>query len=151
MTVDIRLDSAGLQEVAVHLMSCDASFHPPLSTRVDLASYAGKLVQDATRFEAWSGGRLIGLVAVYCNASDRGTAFVSNVSVDPHHRGQGVARRLMRECITHLRHLGFERAALQVDQSALSAIGLYQSMGFRAPGDAASAPLRMMMDLGPAE
>ncbi len=89
-----------------HLLRCDASFTPPLSSRVDLAAYAEKLVARARRWEAWAEGDLVGLVAVYADASVGGTGFVSNVSVDPPRRGTGVARQLLTDAIGLLRRSG---------------------------------------------
>jgi ribosomal protein S18 acetylase RimI-like enzyme len=141
------IDGAGAQDITRHLAACDASFHPRLSARVDLADYARKLAQNATRFEAWSDGRLIGLVAVYCNAADRGTAFVSNVSVDPEHRGQGIARLLMQTCIAHLRDLTFKRLSLEAAPAALPAMLLYEALGFVSEARQSTAPHRMCLDL----
>lgn len=149
MTPRYCIDGAGPQDITRHLAACDASFHPRLSARVDLADYARKLSQNATRFEAWSDRRLIGLVAVYCNAADRGTAFVSNVSVDPGHRGQGIARLLMQSCIAHVRGLTFKRLALEVDPAALPAVRLYQALGFLTQTRQTTAPHRMCLDLDP--
>lgn len=151
MTPRYCIDGAGPQDITRHLAACDASFHPRLSARVDLADYARKLSQNATRFEAWSDRRLIGLVAVYCNAADRGTAFVSNVSVDPEHRGQGIARLLMQTCIAHLRDLTFKRLSLEVDPAALPAVRLYQALGFLPQTRQSTAPHRMCLDLDPPE
>lgn len=151
MTPRYCIDGAGPQDITRHLAACDASFHPRLSARVDLADYARKLSQNATRFEAWSDRRLIGLVAVYCNAADRGTAFVSNVSVDPEHRGQGIARLLMQTCIAHVRGLTFKRLALEVDPAALPAVRLYQALGFLPQTRQSTAPHRMCLDLDPPE
>ena len=45
---------------------------------------------------------LVGLVAAYCNASDRRLAFVTSVSVLPDWSGQGLASRLIKDCICHI-------------------------------------------------
>jgi ribosomal protein S18 acetylase RimI-like enzyme len=141
------IDTAGPEEIARHLVACDATFQPRLSDRVDLADYARKLAQNATRFEAWSDGRLIGLVAVYCNAADRGTAFVSNVSVDPGHTRQGIARLLMQSCIGHVCGLAFKRLSLEVDPAAVAAVRLYHALGFVPQIGQPAAPQRMCLDL----
>jgi len=68
-------------EIAEHLAHCDADFLPPLSSRVEIVDYARKIVAQAARFEAWSGGRLVGLVAMYCNDQERQIAYITSVSV----------------------------------------------------------------------
>ena len=135
MTPDFTIDRSGKDDVIKHLHACDASFRPPLAERVDLDAYAGKLVQNAARFEAWAGGRLVGLVAVYCNVPDSDTAFVSNVSVLPVHTGQGIARHLMQVAIDHARALGFAELTLKVDRRAIPALRLYDGLGFRQDDD----------------
>jgi ribosomal-protein-alanine N-acetyltransferase len=135
MTVEYTRDRAGAGDVLAHLRRCDATFAPPLSSRVDLAAYAEKLVARARRWEAWSEGRLVGLVAVYADAPAGGTGFVSNVSVDPARRGAGVARRLLTEAIGFVRGAGLGTLDLEVDGRAERAIALYSSLGFRSAGE----------------
>ena len=66
--------------IVTHLWSVNDRFVPPLSTYVDIAAYAEKLVAYAERFEAWSEGRLEGLCAVYMNSP---VMYVSSVSTVP--------------------------------------------------------------------
>jgi GNAT superfamily N-acetyltransferase len=130
VTAVYRINNAEPLEITQHLLACDVSFHPSLSSRVNLVDYALKLAQNAVRFEAWLDSRLIGLVAVYCNADDCGTAFVSNVSVDPEFTGRGIARQLMQTCIAYVQNLNFKRLSLWIDPAALPAMRLYQALGF---------------------
>ncbi|MCU0853484.1 MAG: GNAT family N-acetyltransferase [Rhodobacteraceae bacterium] len=135
MSVEFTRDRAGAGEVLAHLLRCDASFTPPLSSRVDLAAYAEKLVACARRWEAWAEGDLVGLVAVYADAPAGGSGFVSNVSVDPARRGAGVARQLLTEAIAFVRDAGLGALDLEVDGRAEGAIALYASLGFRRAGE----------------
>lgn len=146
MSQRLRLASneADVAQVATHLRECDALFVPPLNGRVDLDGYADKLVTLGMRFEAWSGDGLVGLVAVYCNASDRHTAFITSVSVLPRWQGQGIAVRLLEQCIAHVRARGFARIELDVDAENLAALSLYEKMGF-VTGDASRRPLQMTL------
>lgn len=147
MTPDYRVDLSDAAAVLWHLTGCAASFHPPLAARVDLAAYARKLTQNAVRFEAWGNGQLIGLVAVYCNAPDRCTAFVSSVSVLPNHTKQGIARHLMQMAIDHVRSLGFTKMSLTVDPGATSGVGLYSGLGFRTDAGAGADGQAMHLTL----
>lgn len=117
-------------EITDHLLRVDAGFEPTLSSRVDIPAYAQKLHDRGVRFEAWMGAQLVGLVASYCNQPDGGKAFVTSVSVWPECQGQGIAGRLMRQCIEHVRGLGFGQMELEVDQRSLPAVALYQKLGF---------------------
>lgn len=119
-------------DILAHLQRCDTMFSPPLSGRVDLRAYAAKLAERAARFEAWHDATLVGLVAVYCDGPDGGEAFVSSVSVDPSFQRNGVARQLLQMAADHVRRLGFNALALEVDRRAAPAIRLYETLGFRA-------------------
>ena len=45
--VQYRIGRASETEIAAHLRACDGSFVPPLSGRVDVAEYAGKIAGNA--------------------------------------------------------------------------------------------------------
>lgn len=124
------VDRSSADEIAAHLFRADAGFEPALSSRVDILAYAQKLHNRAVRFEAWLGEELVGFVASYCNQPAGGKAFVTSVSVWPESQGHGIAGRLMRQCIEHVRGLGFKRMELEVDRRNLPAIALYQKLGF---------------------
>ena len=123
-------DQAGAEHIRSLLLACDATFFPALSTRISIEDYAAKLAVHAVRTEAWYGTRLVGLVATYCNAPDRETAFISNVSVDPEFRRRGIAKQLVCRVVRVAEDLGFGFLALEVDRRAQGAIGLYTGLGF---------------------
>jgi ribosomal protein S18 acetylase RimI-like enzyme/SAM-dependent methyltransferase len=128
-------DEADARAVEVHLRDCDSDFDPPLSQRVDITSYAVRLVEKAVRLEAWNDGRLVGLVAAYANTGAGGSAFITNVSVLPSFRGRGLAERLVASALAHLKGQGFARVELEVGRGAAAAISLYRKLGFQDFGD----------------
>lgn len=140
MTTDTEyaLNRAGAADISTHLTRCDADFVPPLSTRVTISDYAGKIARCATRFEAWDSGTLIGLVAAYCNNQDTGIAYITSVSVLPHCSARGIASHLLRQCIEHAKASGMQQLNLEVASNNLRAIRLYTKCGFTA--NAATAP-----------
>lgn len=144
--VEYRLNRATVAELAGHLRSCDADFLPPLSERVVIESYADKIARKATRFEAWSGGTLVGLVAVYGDDRERRSAFITNVSVLGPWTGQGVAARLLARSVEHARDSGMRRVVLEVSGSNAAAVRLYEKAGFVA-GDAGAPTVRMTLTL----
>lgn len=123
-------DRSSAQEICSHLLACDGTFSPPLSTRTSIADYSAKLAAHAARCEAWEGTRLVGLVAVYCNAPDKETAFVTSVSIDPAFQRQGIARHLLGQAIDDAYKLGFRQLSLEVDKCARDALTLYAGLGF---------------------
>jgi len=148
--VEYLSNKASGPEIARHLSRCDADFAPPLSSRVEITEYARKIAGKAARFEAWSGGALIGLVAAYCNDRERRIAYITNVSVLREWTGRGIAARLLRRCIEHARGTGMRRIRLEVESDNAPAIKLYARSGFIA-GEAAPPFIRMDLYLGNGE
>jgi ribosomal protein S18 acetylase RimI-like enzyme/2-polyprenyl-3-methyl-5-hydroxy-6-metoxy-1,4-benzoquinol methylase len=128
--VEFCLNQATEAEIADHLLRCDADFVPPLSGRVEIDGYAHKIADKAMRFEAWAEGVLVGLVAAYCNDSERCAAYITSVSVLQGWKIRGIASRLMKQCIEHVKEQGFECIELEVDSQNISAAKLYEKMGF---------------------
>lgn len=148
MNVDHSIDCnrASVAQIRAHLAACDEGFVPRLSTRVDLDAYAAKLARNAERIEAWASGQLVGLVAVYCNDIASGCAYVTSVSVLPGLQRQGIASRILAQCLVHVRQRGFQRVQLQVDARNHSATRLYRQHGF-APlhADGTSETLQLIL------
>lgn len=128
--VEYLLGKASATEIAEHLIHCDTDFVPPLSGRVKLNDYAEKIVNKATRFEAWSGGTLVGLAAAYCNDQVKRVAYVTSISVLKAWTGKGIAASLMSRCIEHAKALGMRQISLEVAEENSPAIRLYEKSGF---------------------
>jgi ribosomal protein S18 acetylase RimI-like enzyme len=123
-------DESNVDDIATHLRACDRAFMPPLSKRLDIGEYAVKLANNATRFEAWSGNELTGLIASYCNSADKGTAFITSVSVLSQQQGKGIASYLLEHCIVYVRNLDFKHMQLEVNSGNEAAMALYKQFGF---------------------
>ncbi len=133
--------------IATHLWACDESFVSFLSSRVDIVAYAGKLAHSAQRFEAWEHNKLVGLVAVYCNAPDKRMAFISNVSVLSDWQGKAIASCLLERCINYVSFLGFSSIELEVEKSNRRAIYLYEKCEF-FPVSEVEGVVKMTINLG---
>jgi len=145
--MNFRLDSAGASELLAHLHAVDASFQPPLSSRVDLAAYADKLAAQARRVEAWQDDVLVGLIALYANDLVQG-GFITNVSVLPGHQGQGIAGELLVHALALAAELHLPRLRLEVHADNAAALALYRRHGFRPEASAAgSATLFLQREL----
>ena len=146
--LEYRRDTATTDDVHAHLTRCDADFTPPLSARLDLGDYAAKLADRAARFEAWDGGELVGLVACYVTPGAP-EAFISNVSVEPCLRGQGVAAALVGDCIDCARESGAGTLRLEVATADRAAGRFYEKLGFtdRSAGPADGPTTTLTLDL----
>ena len=132
MTASIAylLNQASALEIAEHLARCDADFVPPLSGRVVMEDYAQQIASKAMRFEAWSGGTLVGLVAAYCNDCEQHIAYITSVSVLKAWIGKGIAAHLIGGCIEYAAAEGFQQIRLEVASDNIPAIRLYEKSGF---------------------
>lgn len=128
--IEFCLNRATEAEIAEHLWHCDAEFVPRLSGRVEVAAYAHKIAEKATRFEGWTGGVMVGLLAAYCSGGEHGAAYITSVSVRREWRGRGIASQLLERCIGYAKGRGFERIRLEVDQANTAAMKLYEKKGF---------------------
>lgn len=138
-------DRASEMEILAHLQRCDARFVPPLSTRVDLPTYAHRLYTRARRFEAWADDSMIGLLASYLD-NGGGTAFISNVSVEEGFLGCGVASTLLAQMIACAGMEGLTHVRLHVNTANVAAQNLYEKHGFRTCTGAGEQML-MQLDL----
>jgi ribosomal protein S18 acetylase RimI-like enzyme len=128
--VEYLSNKASVEEIDEHLRKCDADFVPLLSSRVEISDYAQKIASKAMRFEAWSKGVLIGLVAAYCNDREKSIAFITSVSLMKEWMGKGIATHLMHQCIKHMHVQGIRQICLEVASDNMSAIRLYEKCGF---------------------
>lgn len=131
MSADVafRCDTATRADVEAHLAQCDRRFVPPLGERVSIPSYAAKLRERGTTFEAWQSGTLVGLVAAYVEEGSQ-ACFVSSVSVVPEMEGRGLATRLMETLAANLRARGVRLVTLEVARDSPAARRLYDRQGF---------------------
>lgn len=128
--LQLRVDQSSEDAVLAHLTRCDADFMPPLSHRLDLPAYAAKLAQRARRLELWHGDRLVGLVALYANATPPADAYISSVSLEPAWRGQGWADRLINAACELAREAGLSGLSLEVHCDNQPARRLYERHQF---------------------
>lgn len=145
--VAYRTSTANAGRIAEHLRLCDAQFAPRLSTRVDIGEYAQKIADRAVRFEAWSQGSLIGLVAAYADDVAHRIAFITSVSVSTGWTGLGIGTRLMRDCIEYAKLNGMREVHLDVAAGQTAAVRLYEKCGFSG-GETRAGLLRMHLELG---
>lgn len=130
--VEYLLNKATAAQIAEHLLRCDADFVPPLSGRVEINDFAQKIASKAIRFEAWSGGTPVGLVAAYCNDQEKRIAYITSVSVLRAWTSSGIAARLVGQCVEHAKALGMRQISLEVASDNTPAIRLYEKSGFVA-------------------
>ena len=147
MTPDWGHNLASASDIAYHLNGCGTVFTEGLRARVDIDAYALKILLNAERFEAWSDGTLIGLLAIYCNNPQQTSAFITNLSVFEEWRGRGIAGALLERSVALARQKGFEIIRLEVEAKNMAAVAVYRKYGFVVL-DSQQSMLTMKRDLG---
>lgn len=117
-----------------HLLACDDSFKPRLSSYVKIKEYSRKIFDNAIRFEAWSDNKIVGLLACYFNDPQKKCGHITNVSTLKDFAGKGVGGRLLKECINYAENNGFVSIGLEVFCDNMAAISLYKKNGFFLDG-----------------
>jgi len=128
------MDTATESQLFKHLLSVDPFFVPPLSTRVDIKTYAKKLSLNAIGFEAWVEGTLAGMINIYIESQGEESppekAFISNVSLLKEYQGRGLAQHLLNDCLAYCREKNILWMTLVVDRENIIALSFYQKNGF---------------------
>ena len=78
-----------------------------------------------------AGGEVVGYAVCWTIA---GESHLLNIAVHPSHRGQGIGRGLLSECILRAARAGASRIFLEVRAGNEAAQRLYRSMGFAFRG-----------------
>jgi ribosomal protein S18 acetylase RimI-like enzyme len=141
-----KIKTANADEILAHLRESSNNFFPPLIERVDIEEYSRKIFEKSTTFEAWNGNLLTGLLAAYFSKGLDRTVFVTNVSVLADSMGQGIASRLLGNCIEYAIHENYRVINLEVHKENSHAIGLYRKYNFINDG-ANGDYLKMKMEL----
>jgi L-amino acid N-acyltransferase YncA len=128
--ISFLTNHASVDDIARYLASCDKRFMPALSTRVDINAFAEKISTRAERFEAWSDGQLIGLVATYCNDYETRDAFITYGCVLDGWTRHGVALNLFKKSIDYARQQGMRRIRAEINPNNAKIIGLFQKLNF---------------------
>lgn len=112
------------------LRSIDKDFIPHLSEKVNLEEYVDKILEKSYLIHYNDNdGRLIGLLVLYCNDLENKKAYIPLVGVLEGFRGNGIAKKMMLECINFVNQKGFK--TIGIHSNNLIAIDLYKKFGFK--------------------
>lgn len=114
------------------LTKIDHDFVNPLSQKVKLPEYAGKLRKNANFYIAYDtcSENIVGIIAFYTNDERKKRAFIPIVGVANHLRGNGIGGKLIEMTLCHLKLEGFEEVTLETSENS-PAKSLYERKGFR--------------------
>jgi len=113
------------------LKKIDLHFIPfPLSNRVDLKLFSEKLADYAVHFSIEDDNQLIGLCCTYINDSEKKSAFISIVCLDPNYCGIGLGKRLIQECENYAKKRSYKSIASEVHIENLPSIKMFKAIGY---------------------
>ena len=148
MTIKYKIQSASEENICQHLFACNHNFIPPLESVVNIKNYSAKIKDNGITVEAWSGSRLVGMIAVYLNDFESRMGYITNVSVMSDYSGQGIASRLLNNCIELVKERSFNSILLEVNEKNKSAVGLYVKFNFRKVSEPSKENfIKMKLDL----
>ena len=113
------------------LVLSDAWTTPALSQRVDLSSFAEKILQNGNALMAvTAGNRDIGMAAFYTNDLSGHRAYLTHLAVNPEYRNQGIGKALLDRAKEYSSSMGMTTMLLEVYSSNGTARRFYASCGF---------------------
>lgn len=121
-------------ELAAALSDLGRHLPDPIETHQPVADYAAKLLRHGWLATVVSGGRIVGLVAIYANDLETRRAFASILVVDPGHSRRGLGRTLMQKAIAEARSRGMRSMWLKARPDNEPALRLHRELGFRRTG-----------------
>lgn len=123
-----RVQKAFINE---YLVASDKDFHEPLSTRVDLKTFAGKLHNLSTTFIIVYNQEIAGIIASYFYDLPSRKGFITLVHVKHEFRGQHFSDLLVQAVQAYAQSIQFKFVDLVVYRDNTSAFKLYSKHGFK--------------------
>lgn len=121
---------ANAQDLFEFLKAVDDYFQPPISTKIDLLTYANKLADHATNFVAIDNGQIIGLSSTYINKYPE-MSFGTYVCVKDEYQKDGlIGVELMMNGIKEAKTKGSKGVWCMIRKSDVALWKFYKRMGF---------------------
>ncbi len=129
--VSMRLACSGDSELIVRFLEdVDGDFPVPLTARVDLTDYVGKLLNEGSVLVAEESGSMRGIAAGYANDAHRGVAYLSVIAVDGEARGRGIGSWLLQRFEVESAARGMRTVALHTADGNSASRAMYERCGY---------------------
>lgn len=129
--IHLNKSEENTQDLIRYFHLLDNSFEPPLSSYVNIESYAEKLINNAyVCISKDSDNNFIGLFAVYINNNVDKIAYLSSIAVMDDYKGKGYARQILEYVINIAKSADMKTLRLEVKKSYPRAIRFYEKNGF---------------------
>ena len=118
------------KELANFMQSSSNEFKPTLYSRVNVKEYCEKLMAKASLFVARQRGKVIGVIAFYCNDRVQFQANLSYLFVARENRGVSIGTMLLRKALLYCKESGMKSMKVETWKDN-KAIALYRKLGFK--------------------
>ncbi len=119
-----QIEREHIKEIALLEKTC---FSTPWSEETLLESF----MAGTKFFVAVSDNKVLGYIGISCILDD---GYITNVAVFPEHRSKGIATKLLNRVFGLAADLRLSFVSLEVRQSNINAISLYEKSGFKTEG-----------------
>ncbi|MEQ5729662.1 GNAT family N-acetyltransferase [Providencia alcalifaciens] len=124
-----KIELTDFNEVKNFIINSDHDFTPSLSSRVNLAEYTTKLINNSVLFSISKNEVILALVACYANNHVEKIAYIPYIAVSKQYRGLGCSKLLLNYLIDYLINHEFRSVSLTVKKNS-TAYNLYKKYGF---------------------
>ena len=126
----VYVGSPCLNFVKEYVQKYDNDFYEPLSSRVNIDSFAQKLSDLSTCFLLFERDVLAGMICAYFYQQESGKGYITLTHTKKEFRGAHVAKRLLDAVRSYAKDRGFIFVDLAVYNENVSAYNLYLHYGF---------------------
>lgn len=117
-------------KLRVFLEKVDKTLPVPLSSRVDLDSYAKKVITNGSVLAVESDSEICAASLFYCNNEINRTAYITLLATDPNYKRNGFAETLLDETEAFCKKRGMNVVELDTEKTNTIAISLYSKNGY---------------------
>ncbi len=129
LRMEFRINTSSPQDIGSVLKASGTQFVNGITINQNFADYVDKIYVKSQRYELWSEGDLIGLLAFYRNDAAK-EIYVTSISISERHQGMGNGKYLLEKLLADNSQDQIKSVRLEVSIDNLKAINLYNSLNF---------------------
>ena len=129
LRMEFRINTSSPQDIGSVLKASGTEFIDGITINRNFADYVDKIFVKSQRYELWSEGDLVGLLAFYRNDAVK-EIYVTSISISERHQGMGNGKYLLEKLLADNSKDQIKSVRLEVRIDNHKAINLYNSLNF---------------------
>lgn len=129
LRMEFRINTSSPQDIGSVLKASGIEFINGITINRNFVDYVDKIYLKSQRYELWSEGDLVGLLAFYRNDAAQ-EIYVTSISVSKRHQGMGNGKYLLEKLLADNSKAQIKSVRLEVRIDNHKAINLYNSLNF---------------------